>query len=176
MKKILKFLKCKDISEVTNKIKSYEISEELEEFKNLMTTITKGNIQKKNLITISGKQELIKYLRSDIGLKNTEEFKVIYLSSSNCLIEEETLFKGTVDRSIVYPRLVLEKALKYATRGIIFAHNHPSGNLKPSKKDIEITLELQDLLNKVDIKVLDHIILSDTDHYSFYENGLIEWI
>ena len=75
MKKILRFLKCKDIDEVVTKIKSYEISEELEQFKELMTTISKGNIGKKDLTTVKGKTELLNYLRSDIGFKNTEEFK-----------------------------------------------------------------------------------------------------
>lgn len=175
MKKILRFLKCKDIEEVVAKIKSYEISEELEQFKELMTTIAKGNIGKKDLATVKGKTELLNYLRSDIGFKNTEEFKVIYLSSSNRLIGEETLFRGTIDRSVVYPRLIVERALKYPTKGIIFAHNHPSGDLKPSRKDIELTHELKDLLDVLDIKLLDHIILGEGDHFSFYENGLIEY-
>lgn len=174
MKKILRFLKCKDIDEVVTKIKSYEISEELEQFKELMTTISKGNIGKKDLATVKGKTELLNYLRSDIGFKNTEEFKVIYLSSSNRLIGEETLFRGTIDRSVVYPRLIVERALKYPTKGIIFAHNHPSGDLKPSRKDIELTYELKDLLEILDIKLLDHIIISDEDYFSFYDNGLIE--
>ncbi len=175
MKKILRFLKCKDIEEVVAKIKSYEISEELEQFKELMTTIAKGNIGKKDLATLKGKTELLNYLRSDIGFKNLEEFKVIYLSSSNRLIAEETLFRGTIDRSVVYPRLIVERALKYPTKGIIFAHNHPSGDLKPSRKDIELTHELKDLLDVLDIKLLDHIILGEGDHFSFYENGLIEY-
>ena len=98
----------------------------------------------------------------------------IYLSSSNRLIGEETLFRGTIDRSVVYPRLIVERALKYPTKGIIFAHNHPSGDLKPSRKDIELTHELKDLLEILDIKLLDHIIISDEDYFSFYDNGLIE--
>ena len=175
MKKILKFLKCKDIDEVVSKIKSYEINEELEQFKELMITISKGNIGKKDLTTVKGKTELLNYLRSDIGFKSTEEFKVIYLSSSNRLLGEETLFRGNVDRSVVYPRLIIERALKYPTKGIIFAHNHPSGSLTPSKKDIVLTQELKDLLDVIDIKLLDHIILGEGDHFSFYENGLIEY-
>lgn len=174
MKKILKFLKCKDIDEVVSKIKSYEINEELEQFKTLMTTIAKGNIGKKDLATVKGKTELLNYLRSDIGFKNLEEFKVIYLSSSNRLIGEETLFRGTIDRSVVYPRLIIERALKYPTKGIIFAHNHPSGSLTPSRKDIELTTELKELLEVIDIKLLDHIILGEGDYFSFYDNGLIE--
>ncbi|MGL4904804.1 MAG: JAB domain-containing protein [Cetobacterium sp.] len=174
MKKILRFLKCKDIDEVVTKIKSYEINEELEQFKELMTTISKGNIQRKDLTTVKAKSELLSYLRSDIGFKNTEEFKVIYLSSSNRLIGEETLFRGTIDRSVVYPRLIVERALKYPTKGVIFAHNHPSGDLKPSRKDIELTHELKDLLERIDIRLLDHIIIGEDDYFSFYDNGLIE--
>ena len=175
MKKILKFLKCKDIDEVVSKIKSYEINEELSQFKELMTTISKGNIGKKDLTTVKGKTELLNYLRSDIGFKNLEEFKVIYLSSSNRLLGEETLFRGTIDKSVVYPRLIVERALKYATKGIIFAHNHPSGSLTPSRKDIELTTELKELLEVIDIKLLDHIILGEGDYFSFYDNGLIEY-
>lgn len=98
----------------------------------------------------------------------------IYLSSSNRLIGEETLFRGTIDRSVVYPRLIIERALKYPTKGIIFAHNHPSGDLTPSRKDIDLTNELKELLDVIDIKLLDHIILGETDYFSFYENRLIE--
>lgn len=160
---------------MVSKIKSYEINEELEQFKELMITISKGNIGKKDLTTVKGKTELLNYLRTDIGFKNLEEFKIIYLSSSNRLLGEETLFRGTIDRSVVYPRLIIERALKYPTKGIIFAHNHPSGSLTPSKKDIVLTQELKDLLDVLDIKLLDHIILGEGDHFSFYENGLIEY-
>nr|WP_307776264.1 JAB domain-containing protein [uncultured Cetobacterium sp.] len=175
MKKILKFLKCKDIDEVVRKIKSYEIGEELEEFKNLMMKLSKGELENRDLAEVKGKMDLINYLRSDIGLKNTEEFKAIFLSSSNHLIGEETLFKGTIDKSAVYPRLIVERALKYPTRGVIFAHNHPSGSLTPSRKDIEVTQELQEVLEKIDIRLLDHVILSDKEYFSFYEHGLIEY-
>ncbi|MGL4451137.1 MAG: JAB domain-containing protein, partial [Sarcina sp.] len=91
------------------------------------------------------------------------------------LLGEETLFRGTIDRSVVYPRLIVERALKYATKGIIFAHNHPSGSLTPSRKDIELTTELKELLEVIDIKLLDHIILGEGDYFSFYDNGLIEY-
>lgn len=173
MKKILKFLKCKDIDEVVTKIRSYEVSEELEEFKSLMTTITRGDIEKKDLTTVRGKRDLIHYLRNDIAFKNTEEFKAIYLSANNEVITSETLFKGTVDRSVVYPRLIIERALKYHTKGIIFAHNHPSGNIEPSRKDKDLTLKMQELLEKIDIVLLDHIILSESNYFSFYDENLI---
>ena len=173
MKKILKFLKCKDIEEVISKIKSYEISEEVDEFVNLMKKVTEENIKNKDITTVKGKSNLIKFLRGDMGYKTTEEFKVIFLNSASEVIAVETLFKGTVDRSAIYPRVIVEKSLKYATKGVIFVHNHPSGNLEPNRKDKEITLEMQELLSKLDIRLLDHIIISDNDNFSFYDNGLL---
>ncbi|MEG0730583.1 MAG: JAB domain-containing protein, partial [Cetobacterium sp.] len=122
-----------------------------------------------------GKRDLIAYLRSDIGFGTKEEFKVIFLNSANHLIEAETLFSGTIDKSAIYPREIVKKALQHNARSLIFAHNHPSGNLKPSKKDIEVTKELEALLKVVDVKVLDHIIITRDSHLSFLEEGLIDY-
>lgn len=133
------------------------------------------NVQKLDLLTLKGKSDLISYLKRDMGSLKNEEFKVIYLSSDNKVVCDEILFKGTIDRSVVYPRKIIERAIDNRAKGVIFAHNHPSGNLTPSKKDIELTLEMQDILSKVDIKFLDHIIVSENSYYSFYENGLIEY-
>lgn len=174
MEKILKFLKCKDINEVISKIKSYEINEEITEFVSLMTEITKEKIIDKDITTLKGKKDLIEFLRSDIGYKTTEEFKVIFMNAKSQVIAAETLFKGTIDRSVVYPRVIVEKALKYETKGVIFAHNHPSGGIEPSRKDKELTKDMQELLGKLDIKLLDHIIISQDTNYSFYENGIID--
>jgi len=74
-------------------------------------------------------------------LELMEEFKAIFLNSNNQIVLDETLFCGTIDRSVVYPRLIIEKAILSKAKGVIFVHNHPSGNLTPSKKDIELTLE-----------------------------------
>lgn len=133
------------------------------------------NVKKADLTTLKGKNDLIDYLKDDVGSLKSEEFKVIYLSSDNKIVSDEIPFKGTIDRNVVYPRKIMERAIDNRAKGIIFAHNHPSGNLTPSKKDIEVTLEMQELLEKVDIKLLDHIIVSDESYFSFYENGLIEY-
>lgn len=130
-------------------------------------------LEKESISSIRGKKELIEYLKNDIGFMKNEEFKVIYLNNDNKVVCDEVLFKGTINRSVVYPRKILERGIDTKARGLIFAHNHPSGNLTPSKKDIELTLEMQELLEKVDIKLLDHIIISEDDYYSFYENGLL---
>ncbi|MGL5711727.1 MAG: JAB domain-containing protein [Paraclostridium sp.] len=175
MKKLLKFLKCKDTNEVIAKMKNYEINEEIREFQELMKTISFGNIKRKDVTSVKNKLELIAYIRSEIGFKNTEEFKVLFISAANRIIASETLFTGTVDRSAIYPRLIVEKALKYHTKGIVFAHNHPSGDITPSKKDISLTLDMKEFLDMIDIKLLDHIIISENDHYSMYTEGFINY-
>lgn len=170
MEKILKFLKCNDIEDVYKKIKSYEISEELQEFKNLMIAVSEKQIIGKD---ITNKKDLIEYLKKDMGFNNLEEFKVLFLDSSNKIIANKTLFKGTVNRNVVYPRVVIEEALKYSTRGLILVHNHPTGLLNPSSKDIELTDVLYDLCENLDIKLIDHIIVSNNNYFSFFENNLI---
>ncbi|MGL5777190.1 JAB domain-containing protein [Cetobacterium sp.] len=172
MKEILEFLGVSSIAGLKRAINKNEPL--AKEFLEVTKLLLKEDIKKENL-EIRGKEKLMSYLKSDLGFLKHEEFKVIFLSSDNKIIYEEVLFKGTIDRSVVYPRLVIEKAIMNNAKGVIFAHNHPSGNLKPSKKDIEITLEMQEILEKVDVKLLDHIIVSDCDEFSFYQNGLIEY-
>ncbi|MGL5935815.1 MAG: JAB domain-containing protein, partial [Cetobacterium sp.] len=140
----------------------------------LMAEFLKGGIKSENVL-LKGKADLISYLNLGMGYLKHEEFKILLLDSNNKIVSDETLFCGTIDRSVVYPRLIMEKAILSRARGIIFVHNHPSGNLTPSKKDIEITLEMQELLEKIDVKLLDHFIVSETEYFSFHENGLIEY-
>ncbi|MGL5989089.1 JAB domain-containing protein [Cetobacterium sp.] len=138
-----------------------------------MAEFLKGGIKSENVI-LRGKSDLISYLNLRMGYLKHEEFRVIFLNTNNIIVGDETLFCGTIDRSVVYPRLIMERAFSKNAKGIIFVHNHPSGNLTPSKKDIEITTEMKDLFEIVDIKLLDHFIVSENEYYSFYENGFIE--
>lgn len=128
----------------------------------------------KDITTISGTRDLLKYLRNDIGFSRIEEFVVIFLNSSNNLIEAERLSTGTIDKSPVYPREIVERVIYHRAKSIILSHNHPSGTLKPSRADIEITLKLKKILEILDVRILDHIILTRDSHYSFLEDGIIE--
>ncbi len=103
-----------------------------------------------------------------------EAFKVLFLNSQNQLIEIADLFQGTVDSSSVYPREVIERALKHNAASLIFVHNHPSGNPSPSKNDKELTRDLVYASSTLGIKVLDHLIIGDNEHFSFAGEGLIE--
>lgn len=132
----------------------------------------KGDMQREG-VQLRDKESLLKYLRSDIGFSSREEFKVIFLNNYNILVGSETLFVGTIDKSAVYPREILEKVIQYKAKGVIFAHNHPSGNLRPSKQDIQITEHMQEVLEMVDVKLLEHIIITKDGYFSFLQEGLI---
>jgi DNA repair protein RadC len=87
------------------------------------------------------------------------------------LISFEPLFRGTIDGASVYPREVVKQALKHNAAAVIFAHNHPSGVAEPSQSDIQITKRLRSALELVDIRVLDHIIVGDSETTSLAELG-----
>ena len=108
-----------------------------------------------------------------LGLKQ-EYFYVLYLDSKKKLIERKLLFMGTVDRSIVHPREVFKNAYLCSASSFICIHNHPSGDVMPSKADIEITKTLVEIGRIQGIDLIDHLILSDNNYFSFYENNLME--
>lgn len=173
MKKILKFLKCKDKEEVIYKMRSYGGTQEIEELKELIHYISKEGIKRRDLTTIKNKENLLEFLKINLSPRHNEEFKILFLNNANKLIAEKTLFYGTIDKSAVYPRVVLEEVLRYNSAGVILAHNHPSGNLRPSKQDIQLTEALQELLEKINVVVLDHVIIGNDEYFSFREEGLI---
>ncbi|MEW6040338.1 MAG: JAB domain-containing protein, partial [Elusimicrobiota bacterium] len=84
----------------------------------------------------------------------------------------ETIQKGTVNRSVIYPRKIVERALYNHASGVIIAHNHPGGNLKPSEDDCKVTKAIKDALRTVDIVLLDHIIIGGNEYFSFKENDI----
>lgn len=137
-------------------------------------SLFKEDTRNKDLTTISGTEDLLRFLRSDIGFSKVEKFKVIFLNNSNNLIEEESLSTGTIDKSPVYPREIIERVIHHKAKSVILSHNHPSGMLKPSRADIEITLKLKKVLDILDIRLIDHIIITRDSYYSFLEEGILE--
>ncbi|MHB8907584.1 MAG: RadC family protein [Syntrophales bacterium] len=117
--------------------------------------------------------ELIDFCRTVMGGKRDEEFCVIYLDAQNQIIEFETIQKGVVNQAVVYPRQVLESALKKKASAIILAHNHPSGHVRPSDADIRLTKTIQETARVLDILVHDHIIIGENRFFSFREEGLM---
>jgi DNA repair protein RadC len=113
------------------------------------------------------------YLRVRLSTLDHEVFCVIYLTKRHQFIACEDLFRGTIDGASVYPREVLKEALKHNAAAVILAHNHPSGVAEPSQADLDITKRLKKVLELVEIKVLDHLIIAGGDTVSFAERGLI---
>jgi DNA repair protein RadC len=119
-------------------------------------------------------REVFDYLYHSLRELRKEQFKVIFMDAKNRVLEERTLFEGTVDSSAVYPREVIRDALRYEASSLICVHNHPSGDPEPSFCDKEITRDLVFAAQVMQIKVLDHIIIGNNRYFSFADQGLIE--
>jgi len=103
-----------------------------------------------------------------------EQFSVAFLNRANRILGIQVISKGGLTGTIADPRLIMATALKAAATGIILCHNHPSGNLQPSSADIEITKKIESACKFLDIKLLDHIIISPSgEYYSFIDEGLL---
>ena len=118
-------------------------------------------------------EDVVQYCRASLEGEKDEIFEVIYLTTKNTVITSERVFIGTIDRAAVSPRKVMENALKARAAGLIFVHNHPSGNPSPSKEDIYITDELFKAAKTLGLAVHDHIIVGKNNYYSFRANNLI---
>jgi len=121
---------------------------------------------------LSSPQVVYDYLKVSLKGAVDEEFKMLFLDSRNQLIAVETFKTGTVNRSVVYPRKVVERALYNHAAGVIIAHNHPAGSLEPSQEDQDITRAIKEALKTVDITLLDHIIIGSNDYCSFRDNDV----
>lgn len=124
-----------------------------------------------NEVKVLNCNDLIDYLKYRFIDKEKEIFKLIFFNTQCRIIKEEDMFLGTIDRTVVYLREVVKMSLKYNAKSIILVHNHPGGSKLPSKKDLETTKNLIDILAYVDVKVSDHIIICGNEYYSFLENG-----
>lgn len=113
------------------------------------------------------------YLRLQLANEVKEVFACVFLDSTHRVIAFERLFFGTIDHTTVHPRVILQRALETHSAALIMAHNHPSGDVKPSTCDQRLTKRLRDLLLKVDVRLLDHFIIGKGEPYSFAEAGLI---
>jgi len=119
-------------------------------------------------------EEVFDYLRYSMRDLNKEVFKVLYLNNRNQIINTSGLFEGTLDSIPIRPREIVESAIKHSATRLIFAHNHPAGDPKPSKSDKQITRDLVFMGMILEIKVLDHIIIGGNEYFSFADAGLIQ--
>lgn len=102
-----------------------------------------------------------------------ERFSIAFLDSQNRLIAYQVMFTGTLTQTSVYPREVVRAALAHGAASVVLTHNHPSGNVQPSRADEHLTQTLKSALALIDVRVLDHIIVNNFESFSFAETGLI---
>ncbi|MEA3358990.1 MAG: DNA repair protein RadC [Thermodesulfobacteriota bacterium] len=139
--------------------------------KDIAVLYLENGLHNKDLLSSS--EVVFNYLRASLKGCVDEEFRSLFLNSRNQLIAGETLQTGTVNRSVVYPRKIVERALHQHAVGVIVAHNHPAGTLTPSEEDIKVTKAIKEALKTVDVKLLDHIIIGGNNYFSFNEKGII---
>lgn len=120
---------------------------------------------------ITSSANAFELLQPIIGELQHEEFWIVYLNNSNKVLHKELLSKGGITGTLVDVRLVLKQALEHNSVGLLLAHNHPSGTLKPSTADKQITQKLKIAAEALDIKVLDHLIITQKAYFSFADNG-----
>lgn len=113
------------------------------------------------------------YLQLNLAEEKNEVFAALFLDNTHRLLAFEKLFYGTINETMVYPRTVVQKTLEYNAAKVIFAHNHPSNHCEPSDADIEITRDLRRILSALNVSIVDHVIVSYKNSYSFAEHGLL---
>ncbi len=122
---------------------------------------------------ISSSNDAYQILKFHLAELRTEEFWAIFLNQSNKVIHISQLTQGGINQSIVDIRILFKNALDHFATGIIVAHNHPSGNLKPSSEDIHITKKIKEAGNLMNIQLLDHLIITQNSYLSFADENLL---
>lgn len=131
------------------------------------------NIATAKKLNVKQSSDVADFLKAELGHKQMETFVVLYLNRANNIIQQEVISKGGITGTVADPRIILKKALDHHAVSIILCHNHPSGNLKPSKADEMLTNKIKSAAAFLDIQVMDHIIVSEEGYYSFADEGLL---
>ncbi|MBF6610125.1 MAG: DNA repair protein RadC [Chryseobacterium sp.] len=122
---------------------------------------------------ITCSKDVFEFLKPYLGDLQTEEFWAVFVNQNNRILHFSQLTTGGISSSIVDVRILFKTALEHFATAVFVAHNHPSGNLKPSQEDIRITKQIAEGGNFLNIKLLDHLILNQTSYYSFADEGLL---
>lgn len=142
----------------------------------ILSSIELGKRMNNQIKTLNGEKlnsttKVFEYYKNKLKDESQEYFCCIYLDTNKKVIKEKTIFIGTLNYSVVHPREIFKEAYLLSASCIICIHNHPSGNIYPSREDIDVTINLKEVGNILGIKVLDHIIIGKDTYYSFLENN-----
>jgi DNA repair protein RadC len=129
------------------------------------------NFLEKEIITSS--RDAANYLQALLRDQLREVFAVLFLNRANKINHFEIVSEGGITGTVADPRIILKKALEQDAVSLILCHNHPSGSLKPSKADEELTKKIKEAAHYFDIKILDHVIVSEAGYYSFADEGIL---
>lgn len=143
----------------------------LELLYHLVKRIGLSEFKEKRIINSSSKAG--EYFIKELQFCKNEVFMIALLDSQNRHIKTDIMSQGTINEAAVYPREIVQSALKYCAKSVILAHNHPGGSLQPSVQDIEITKKIKAALQTINTSVVDHIIVADNKYSSLAENGLL---
>jgi DNA repair protein RadC len=124
-------------------------------------------------IKINTSKNAFEIFNKKLGDLPHEEFWILILNRANQIIKQECISKGGITGTVVDIRIVTKLAIENNASGIMVAHNHPSGNLQPSTQDIDLTKKLKEALHLFDVSLIDHIIVGDSDYYSFADKGIL---
>lgn len=122
---------------------------------------------------IQSSADIAHYLQAQLADKNHEVFLVAYLNRSNKIVHTEMISQGGITGTVADPRVILKKAIEHHAVSMVLCHNHPSGSLKPSKADEQLTQKIKEAARLLDMTVLDHVIVSEEGYYSFADEGLL---
>ncbi len=122
---------------------------------------------------IKTSRDIAEYLKALLKDYKYEVFAVLFLNRANKINHFEIISRGGITGTVADPRIILKKALEEDAVSLVLSHNHPSGNLKPSRADEELTIKIKEAARYFDIKILDHIIVSEEGFYSFADEGLL---
>jgi len=129
--------------------------------------------QAEQLPVTQSKEDLINYCKAKLGFLPNEEFWMISLDSKKAIVKEDLISKGLTDKTPVYPKQVIEKAMKNGASSLLLLHNHPNGNPQASEQDITITKAIEIPARVLNISIYDHIIVAEDKYFSFKENKLL---
>jgi len=131
------------------------------------------DVAEKKLEVVIQSRDVAEYLRAQFKFKKHEIFAVLYLNRANKIKHSEVISEGGITGTVADPRIILKKALENDAVSIILCHNHPSGSIKPSRQDEELTQKIKEAAKYLDIKVIDHIIVSEEGYFSFADEGIL---
>lgn len=131
------------------------------------------NTEENKKFVVTHSSDVANYLRAKLQHKKNEVFVAVYMNRSNKIQHHEVISTGGITGTVADPRVILKRALEHDATAIILCHNHPSGSLKPSKADEDLTWKIKEAARYFDIQIMDHIIVSEEGYYSFADEGLL---